>query len=469
MSVCVAGVVILQFSFAYNSFVVQKSLFERQANDAFAIAFDSVKHDRQEHILKDFRALVSDTGFVKISCRVNPVYGTTVFTMSEVKPPFKGQTQISLSIDDFTQQVNAITPKATKIFIDHVVNNARNDLKNGNVFYYTQKLGDSLSKAQFETPYDTVRLRNHFQKELLRRDLPIKFALSTNKSRESFHTTPINLSLKTNADPIFLSASFADPDSFIIGRLKWILAGSFAMFLITVSCFGYTLNVMLSQQKLSAIKDNFIRNMTHELHTPIASLTVTAEALRKFDHDETTRKDYLDIILLQARRLGALTSEILETARVGSIRNVNKQEINVEDLVQHAVATFPSSEIRFENPVEAIKIPGIETDLLRMLTNLIDNGLKYNPNQDRHVHIATYENGPHLIFEIRDNGPGIADQEKTRIFDPFYRISNGNRHDVKGYGLGLHFVSQVVKSHGGKIVVVDNVPTGATFKITLPK
>lgn len=469
MSICVCGILLLQLSFAYNSFKAEKSLFGKQVNEAFASAYDSVKKDRDEVILSDLRRLVSDTTFIKITSRVNPVYGTTVFTMKELQPPFKGQTQISLSMETFTDKVEPITPKARQAFIDHVVQIARSDLQNGYVFYYTQKLGDSLSKAKYEVPVDTAQISKRFMEMLRDSDLPTEFRFDTVRATSDFTTKPIDLALKTTVPPKLLFAVFRDSEIFVFERLKWMLSGSFVLMSVAVFCFGYTLRVMLSQQKLSEAKDDFIRNMTHELHTPLASLTVTAESLRKFHHDNTERETYLDIILHQAKRLGTLTSEILETARSGKVGSRVRQSIGVADLVNSAVAAFPSADVRFENNVSDLKISGNANDLFRMLTNLIDNALKYNPNADAHIEIKVLETAKKMIFEISDNGPGIPDSEKGRIFDAFYRIGTGNRHDVKGYGLGLYFVKEVVRNHGGRIAVYDCKPSGTTFQITFAK
>ncbi|MBD3582372.1 sensor histidine kinase [Flavobacterium selenitireducens] len=467
MSVCVCGILSLQLAFAYSSFQAERNLLEKQVNEAFASAFEAVRNDRDEAILDDLRQLVSDPTFIEITSRVNPVYGTTVFTMKELQPPFKGQTQLSLSIETFPEKVEPITPKARQAFIDHIVKNARNDLKNGYVFYYTQKLGDSLSKAKYEVPIDTAMIGERFRNGLGKAGLPTRFRFAAVAPNDGFKTKPIDLSLKTNAAPKLLYAVFPDPDAVVFERIKWILAGSFVLMSVAVVCFGYTLKVMLSQQKLSAVKDDFIHNMTHELHTPLASLTVTAESLRKFQHDATARETYLDIILLQAQRLGALTAEILETARAGKVGNREKQTIVVSDLLKKAMAAFPCDAVAVEDNVGDLEISGDANSLFRMLTNLIDNGLKYNPGPGAPLLVKADVSGKKLLLEVSDNGPGIPEAEKTQIFDAFYRIGTGNRHDVKGYGLGLYFVKEVVRKHNGKISVHDNENKGTTFRIAI--
>ena len=467
MSVCVAGILALQFHFAQSGFRIERGLFGKQANEAFAAAFDSVVNQRDEKILDDFRKLISDTSFVRITSRINRIYGTTVFTIAEVRPPFKGQSRLSMSIETFSEQVEPITPEARQVFIGHLVNTARNDLKNGYVFYYTQKLGDSLSKAKYDVPIDTSAIRKSYVRELSRAGLPTRFNLSFRPISEQFSTNPINLSLKTNKPEKVLFASFDDPGLYIFNRLKWVLAGSFLLFIVTVFCFGYTLKVLLSQQKLAAAKDDFINNMTHELHTPLASLTVTAESLKKFAHDDQSRDSYIDIILHQTKRLGNLTSEILETARSGSVAGPWRA-FKVGNMVESVISHFPASDIDFQDSIGDLTITGNENDLKRALANIVGNAIKYNDRPEARIGISLKVTTGNLMIGISDNGPGIPDSEKIRIFDAFYRIGKGDRHDVKGYGLGLYFVRRVVAYHGGKIAVKDNSGPGATFILIFP-
>ncbi|RZJ64347.1 MAG: HAMP domain-containing histidine kinase [Flavobacterium sp.] len=469
MAVCVAGIVALQFFYSVQNYAIEKRSFSKNVNDAFKASVDSSFSRRADEIAEQFRTWISDTTFIKITCRVNPVEHVSVFTMAEVRPPFTSQNTSSLSIETFRERVPSITPKARAVLIDHTVETVRADVRKGFVFYYTKKLGDSLNKARFSVPIDTAIVRNEFKRELRKRNIAIDFSLNPERKGD-FTTDQANLALTLHSKPRWIKATVLDGNLFIFESMKWAIFGSAILVLLTFFCFGYTLKLLFTQEKLSVIKDDFINNMTHELHTPLTSIIVTAESLQKFPHDEQTRNRYLDIILHQSKRLDALSSEILTSARLQKKGVESLQSVKVRALILDAISLFPEVDVVFDPDFlpEKTTIKGNYDHLLRMLQNLIDNAVKYAKSQDLKVIILASVSKNNLQLSISDNGPGIPDFEKTRIFDAFYRIQNQNVHDVKGYGLGLHYVRKIVESHGGKISVSDAPNRGTTFLISLP-
>ncbi|RZJ73964.1 HAMP domain-containing sensor histidine kinase [Flavobacterium sp.] len=468
MTVCVIGISALQLFYSVRSFESEQKAFSRNANEAFRASVDSTFSIRTNQVVMQFRNWVSDTGFVKITCKVNPAYGTTVFTMKEVDPSKKGQTQISLSIEDFTEKVLSITPKARAVFIDHIVKMAKADLEKNYVFYYTQKLGDSLNEARFKTPIDTAIVRRELKRELSKRGISLDFTLNPKKDKpDSFKTENVNIEIKSNKMPRLVHATFSNADLFVFSQLKWAIFGSAILLLLPIFCFGYALRLLLSQEKLSKIKDDFINNMTHEIHTPLASIVVTAEALRKFDHDEQSRGHYLDIILHQSKRLDALSSEILDSARFEKNGVVSKKRFLVRPMLLEAVLGIDSVQVSVDSIPDDFWIVGNKELFERAIRNLLDNSLKYAVSDNVQIGLSAKIESKKLLISVSDNGQGIPNHEKSRIFDAFYRIPS-QTHEVKGYGLGLHLVRQVVENHGGTISVKDNFPSGSIFETALP-
>lgn len=470
MAVCVAGIIALQFFYSVQNYAIEKRNFSKTVNEAFQVAVDSSFSARNDAISETFRTWISDTASFKITCRVNPKQNVTVFTIAEKLPPFSDQNSTSLSIETFTEKRHAITTKARAIFIDHLVESVRTDLKKGYVFYYTKQLGDKLEKERFFVPIDTGIVRKEYRRELDKRAISLDFSLDPKQiTSGKFTTNQINLALKQHVKPRWIRATFPHSAFFVFQKLKWSIAGSGALLLLTFFCFGYTLKLLFTQEKLAKVKDDFINNMTHELHTPLASIIVTAEALQKFEHDKQSQKRYLEIILHQSKRLDSLSSEILDSARMRENTNGNFASTDLNTLIQEAISAFPEVAFDCFIPATEIAIQADRDQLIRMLRNLFDNSVKYANVENLNIRISVSVVGQKINMEISDNGRGIPKDEKSKIFDAFYRIPTGNLHEVKGYGLGLHFVKQVLQNHGGSISVVDAEPQGTLFKITLPK
>ncbi len=468
MTVCAVAISALQLFYSWKSFESEKQSFSRNANEAFRVAIDSTFAVRTNQVAIQFHDWVSDTSFMKITCRINPIYGTTVFTMKEVEPSEKGQTQLSMSLDDFTQKLPKITPETRQFFIDHIVKNAKKDLEGNYVFYYTQKLGDSLDKARFKTPIDTSIVRNEFKRELSKRGISLDFSLNPKKSKtDNFKTDGRNLEIRSNKPPRMIRASFHNSGNFVFAQLKWAIFGSVILVLLNIFCFGYVLRLLLTQEKLAKIKDDFINNMTHEIHTPLASIVVTAEALRKFDHDNETRERYLDIILHQSKRLDSLASEILDSARFEKNDVGSKKPFLVREMLSESIAGFGLVETSIGSIPDDLVMVGNKELLVRSIRNLLDNAYKYANSDKIEVQLSAKIESNKLLISVSDNGKGIPDEHKSRIFDAFYRIPN-QTHEVKGYGLGLHLVKQVAQRHGGIVSIKDNFPAGSIFEIAIP-
>lgn len=234
---------------------------------------------------------------------------------------------------------------------------------------------------------------------------------------------------------------------------------------------------LLSQQRLIEQKNDFIGNMTHELKTPVATVGVALEAMKKFDVLKNPAKaaEYIDMARHELDRLELMTDKILKTSvfdyekEIRSARGV----VDLKEITAKVVASFKLISEKTNTPLSMefsgnTNIIGHEEHLTQMIYNLVDNGFKY-ARDPRGIMLSFCEHPDHVLFSITDHGPGIASQHQHRIFDKFYRVPSGNVHTVKGYGLGLHYVAGVVKSHGGKITLVSQEARGARFDVKFPK
>jgi two-component system sensor histidine kinase CiaH len=225
--------------------------------------------------------------------------------------------------------------------------------------------------------------------------------------------------------------------------------------------------ILLSQQE-----QNFMMAVTHELKTPIAVTKLNLETLQKHkqDLDEVKQQKLITNSLQETERLNALTNNILVAAQLESGNySVSKQRVNFSDIVKNSVKNFRSRfphRVIESNIAENIFVTG-ETILLQMLiNNLIDNAFKYSSDNSI-VKISLVKENGKANLKVADEGEGISDNEKKKIFEKFYRVGNETIRNTKGTGLGLYLCKRIVNDHKGSIRVCDNSPKGSIFQVSL--
>lgn len=274
----------------------------------------------------------------------------------------------------------------------------------------------------------------------------------------------------------YLLINFPTEASFLYKQIWTTLAASILFILIIVSCFSYAIHIIFKQKKLSEMKNDFINNMTHELKTPIATVSLAVEALneKEMRSSEPTLLRYLGMIREENMRLSEHVEKVLQSALLDKESFELKQEnLNFHDLINSAVGKSEmqlidqngSIKLNLKAPNDHIK--GDKFHLINVILNIIDNAIKYSPEPPS-IHIATYNDSSSVVIEIRDEGIGMSTEATKHIFDKFYRVHTGNRHDVKGFGLGLSYVKTMVDKHGGSITVQSKIGEGSTFMISIP-
>ena len=240
--------------------------------------------------------------------------------------------------------------------------------------------------------------------------------------------------------------------------------------------FAYAIVVILKQKRLSEVKTDFINNMTHELKTPISTIGLSSEVLLNKDiHKDPERiHRYAQIIKAENSRLESQVERVLQLAKLdkGEI-NLNKETINIEQLIKESVEVFRiyaeqnGGTITTSLDLENNSILADKVHITNIIHNLLDNASKYSPeNPTIDVKALTLNNG--ISVSITDNGKGINKEQQKLIFDKFYRVPTGSVHDVKGFGLGLHYVKKIINQHGGKISVESELNKGSKFTFWLP-
>lgn len=472
MSGCVLGITGLQLYWNYQNYQTTVANFKKDSNDALAKAVDGEIGLRHEKIKSAVKKWLSDTAFITITCDIKNRDSNTVFNMSDTHPYVKGDRPVSIGIHNFKEKLRQITPEAKSMFIDHFVNNTLgSDLRKGIIYFYTQRLGDSLSLIYDSTKANKTSLASLYTKELAQKDIHTPFRLNVRAdSKKAFVTQKVNTAMRRPYEKEWVWASLENPNTYYLREMRWLIISSLLLIGITIFCFYYTIKTLLSQSKLVAMKNQFISNMTHEIHTPLSSIQITAEAMQRFDQDAATRNKYLDIILYQTKKLTHLTQELLGSAKLEHFAFATNETIKMRQLVTEVIDSMPlpaTAHIQFEESPDLV-IKGNQLHLFRALSNVLENAIKYNTATHPLITIYYLAKSKYVNIYIADNGPGIADEFKTKIFDQFFRVPTGNVHDIKGYGLGLSYVQKVVAQHRGLIKISDNEPNGSIFIIQLP-
>ncbi len=476
MTGCVGGIIGLQLFWNYQNYERTKATFSHDTNESLSRAVGRERAERHGLLVGQVKRWLADTSFIRITCDINPRYNVTVFHINDRYPKFKGSLGESFSLENFKPKLKQITPEAKRFLIEHFAEKTvRADLQKGYIYYYTQRLGDSLTVAFRKSRVRLYRLQAIYQSELAAKGIQTPFRLNPTSPEEApFLTRSVNTTLRPLTDNQFVRAGFESPDAYFLRTMRWLILSTFGLILVSLICFGYTVKTLLSQHKLVALKDDFINNMTHELNTPLTSIQITAEALKTFDHSPQTQREYLDIITYQTGKLIDLAAQIL-----GANRQLNKSVdkcgvVDLDELVQKAIRelshrmTGRPVQVSYHPGGVPLRVQGDELSLANVLGNLIDNALKYTLDEVS-IRIETTARDRQAEIVVADNGIGIPAEYRKRVFEPFFRVPKGSQHDVKGYGLGLSYVRQVLQRHGGSIRVEANQPAGSVFTLTLPR
>lgn len=337
-------------------------------------------------------------------------------------------------------------------------------------------MGDSVSIAQLDSAY-----RHDLQKAKIDVDFkivakPIKGdprLFSDSANAEKLHT---NFVVVGFSKPQAYQAQLGSPFNYLLGKITYPILVSLLLITLTCVSFIFLYRNLLAQQRLTGIKNDFISNITHELKTPIATVNVAIEALRSFNAmDNPARtKEYLDISSAELQRLSLLVDKVLKLSMFEN-RDIElkRETFSMKQVIDEVLQTMQlqfnkaRASVRFATEGEDFTIEADKLHITSVIYNLLDNALKYSP-ADPEIGIVLANRGNFLQVRITDKGIGIPKEYQHKIFDKFFRVPHGDQHNIKGYGLGLSYVSHIVKKHHGYIEVESEEGKGSTFVINLP-
>ncbi len=274
----------------------------------------------------------------------------------------------------------------------------------------------------------------------------------------------------------YFGVHFPDRSQFYSSRLlTWYFLNGVLFFVVIF--FGYALYVIIKQKQLSEIQKNFINNLTHEFKTPIASIDLAAKVLSnpKICEQPERLAEYVKIVGQQNKRLSAHVEKLLQMATIEKTKlQLNLEQIELNTFISESILEFKNSQngriygVTLESTIENALIEADKLHFSNLIFNILDNAIKYCTVTPEIV-IKLDEDKNHYFILFDDNGIGIPQNDRKKIFNRFYRVPTGNVHDVKGFGLGLDYVKKIVLRHGWRIKVIENSRKGSTFIVETKK
>lgn len=269
---------------------------------------------------------------------------------------------------------------------------------------------------------------------------------------------------------IELTEELKQEESEISKRVVMIIGEGLVFFMILLLGFWKIRSSIKKELQLTRRQNNFLLSVTHELKTPLAANKLYLQTILKRDPEEAKRKDLLEKAIQENERLEILIDNILNASRLeNNALQLVRSQLDLSDMLNKLVDRFNrrSQKVVIDRSIEEnIQIEADAFMIESAVSNLVDNALKY-AGDDTTIEVYLFRNNNSIVFGVKDQGPGVTPEQRSVIFEKFFRAGNEETRQQKGSGLGLFIASEFIRIHGGKITCKENSPKGANFEITL--
>jgi len=494
--ISVSGILAIQFFWIYSSYKINRIQFIKEIDQALEVSVQTEMNARYSKMV-DFMFSSDDHAILK--AQPDTVNGVSIDSLIQVAM----EDNQSESASSMNINIMPVTADSVDKVPDYIGLDIKNLLKTifieelrGTASLNFEML-DSLLQIEFknrniESPYiielidtekDSLIKTNRGQTVTTKKmqgpkDLNVTVSHTKTHDEKTIATKNILRSKDVTVSVLnktHVRLGFPKQRQAILSQMAGILGASFLLVTIVVLCFIYMLRTILKQKKLSEIKNDFINNMTHELKTPIATVSAAVESMQNFNvlEDNSKTERYLNISSNELKRLSGLVEKVLNiSAYEQKTLKLNPEKINFNELIQNIITSQSIKnsdkkvDIKYTSKTEKIFIVADRIHLTNVMNNLIDNAIKYSNNKVDIDVIFEYNNNN--IIRVKDNGLGISKHNQNKIFEKFYRVPTGNIHKVKGFGLGLHYVKNIIEEQQGTVQIKSTLGKGSEFIITLP-
>ena len=348
----------------------------------------------------------------------------------------------------------------------------------------------SYDSKPFKEKIDTLLLDSLLHHELRQKGISIKFsyAILDKGSGSVLFSKPAHPAsalftsdLKAGmfekdhfTPPYELRIDFGNKSRYILSTITPVLIVSFIIILMLVLIFWFAVSTVLKEKRLTRMKTEFINNMTHEFKTPVSTIALAMETINSPEiiNDKNKLNNFLTVMKEESNRLENQVERVLQISALEKNEfRMNLQPVQIIDLIYTTMKDFElyskikNASINMVYDGRHPVMTGDEAHIRNMLSNLIDNALKYSNGREPHITISSKQVNSDIIITVADNGIGMHHKELKKVFDKFYRIPTGDVHNIKGFGLGLSYVKTIVALHKGKIKAESEPGVGSKFTI----
>lgn len=505
MAIVMAGLIIVQYNTIHTAANIKEDQFDQTVNRVLATVVEELEaQEIRELILEEEMAMVKDPSIAPggIYGKFQPIKITKSNSIKQLFQAFNKH-GFNLSYVDSVLKTPAKYPRGRPGDAPSAFNKLyeyrsfqqegyQNKFNDKTTLLRFKNLRAILSDRPLKEKLNMSYLKSTLMKELNRNNIKLDYrfaVVSFNAGQGEFIDGDPDFDLElgdkhrrllfpnahsTGSD--YLIVYFPSEKQFLYKSTGFMVIPSITLAIMIIGLFLFTINIILKQKKLSNIKNDFINNMTHELKTPISTISLASQMLRDSGVSNTpkTIEHVSGVIFQESKRLSFQVEKVLQMAVFNEGRlKLKFREFNVNDLL---ITVVQNSELKVKNKsgellsdlsAEEATIKGDEVHITNVMFNLIDNAIKYSKEEPT-IEIATQNKKEHLVVIIKDNGIGIAKEHQKQIFERFYRVPTGNVHDVKGFGLGLSYVKKIIDAHQGEIKVESALGKGTKFSLYFP-
>ncbi|MBR9757086.1 MAG: HAMP domain-containing histidine kinase [Algicola sp.] len=500
MSLSLVGIIFVQAYYINNSIKNEEEQFTFNVKKALSYTSQAIEErEFKEHVVKFEKMFpegveVDTMGYRELYLKTEDPSSNDVliYRNSVLEENYKLSSSIfDIGLDSINIR-KVLSERETKVFrgnnLDAMLLDIGKLTRSREVFY-----DDAYKDLSFRVPI-YKRVGSEEIHKLLKRKLTednikldFEFAIYSNNLATKVQSSDFELQkASTFSVPIFqndndlnnyqLLVNFPHRNKFLQSSMIRMTLLSIIFTSIIVIAYYSALAQLLKQRKISEIKSDFINNMTHEFKTPIATINLALDAIRnpKIIEDKEKVMRYLNMIKDENKRMHAQVENVLRISKLEKNElNISKERVKLHDLIEDAISHVAliiedrQGFIKTHLQADKSSVLANETHFTNVIVNILDNAIKYSPNPPK-IDVYTENVGTNVILRIKDQGSGMSKVAQKHVFDKFYREHTGNIHNVKGHGLGLAYVKQIVDDHQGHISVESEKDKGSTFIIKLP-
>ncbi|WP_366915412.1 HAMP domain-containing sensor histidine kinase [uncultured Polaribacter sp.] len=508
MSISLIGIVAVQLFWINNAVESKKEQFKNDVQKSLASVSETIK-EREEYFLeKKYEGIIKNTAIAD-EAQIKNFLFQEIDTATKQKFSYGGtilEESFKMPVD-FLDNDTIIQKRLTiknDFFQSKVIKGADNLFSSVDEkrYSFTKRL-KSIERSEFaeifrninsirpiHTRVNNKELNETIKVELAKRDIYLDFkygvyskdGLAT-KLKSGYYTVNKHKSYKyplfinTNKDIDYeLYVTFPSEKKHILSGIANILLLSLLFIIIIILTFSGSLYQLIKQKKISEIKTDFINNMTHEFKTPIATINLAIDSIKnpKIIDDKEKVLRYVQMIRDENKRMHSQVENVLRISRLEKNQlEISKETIDmhdtIDDAITHVSLLILDRKGQINTHFEAItsEISGNEFHLTNIIVNMLENALKYSEGPPK-IDVYTESTNKFFVFKIKDKGIGMSKAVQKQVFNKFYREQRGNIHDVKGHGLGLAYVKEIVEKHHGTVLVESEKGEGSIFTVKLP-